>query len=61
MGRNVIPLGRILGIPVGLVLCFVFMLKAYMAIFYSEEGKDEKKEDQTILPKPKAGRDPLLQ
>jgi len=35
------------GIPLGLVLCFVFLLKAYMAIFYSEEGKDDKKEDHT--------------
>ena len=34
------------GIPLGLVLCFVFLLKAYMAIFYSEEEKDEKKGDQ---------------
>jgi hypothetical protein len=27
------------GIPLGLVLCFVFVLRAYMAIFYGEEEK----------------------
>lgn len=37
------------GIPLGLVLCFVFVLKAYMAIFYTEEGKDDKKEQGTKL------------
>lgn len=35
------------GIPLGLVLCFVFLLKAYMAVFYSEERKDDKKEGHT--------------
>jgi hypothetical protein len=35
------------GIPLGLVLCFVFLLKAYMAIFYSEEAKEQEKEEQT--------------
>jgi hypothetical protein len=36
-----------IGIPLGLVLCFVFLLKAYMAIFYSEESKEDKKGQQT--------------
>jgi hypothetical protein len=35
------------GIPLGLVLCFVFVLKGYMAIFYSEQGKGEEKDEKT--------------
>jgi hypothetical protein len=35
------------GIPLGLVLCFVFVLKAYMAIFYSEENKEDEKGQHT--------------
>ena len=35
------------GIPLGLVLCFVFLLKAYMAVFYSEDRKEDEEGQQT--------------